>query len=104
MDQLLETNVFFFITSIAVIVFTAGFCVLLYFLVPLVRDARDMMAKVRIAAAEVEADFENLRDAAQEEGQKTKMIADVLLGFAGRALALPPPRRKRRAKRASAQQ
>jgi hypothetical protein len=103
MDELLQTNIFFFITSFAVIIFTAGFVVLLYFLVPLVRDARDMMAKVRAAAAEVEADFEKLKDAAEEEGQKTKVIADVLLGFAGRALSLPPPRRKRRSKRASAQ-
>ena len=76
---------------------------MLYFLVPLLRDARDMMAKIRTAAAEVEEDFERLKDAAEEEGAKTKAIADVLLGFAGRALALPPPRRKRKAKRASTQ-
>jgi hypothetical protein len=102
MDELLQTNVFFFITSIAVIVLTLGFCALLYFLIPLVRDARDMMAKIRAAASEVEADFERLKEAAEEEGQKTKAIADVLLGFAGRALALPARRRKRHVKRASA--
>ncbi len=103
MDELLQTNVFFLITSFAVIIFTAGFCVLLYYLVPLLRDARDMMAKVRAAAQEVEEDFERLKDAAEEEGAKTKAIADVLLGFAGRALALPPPRRKKRRKSSSAQ-
>lgn len=104
MGDLVQADIFFFITSIAVVVFAAGFCVMLYFLIPLLRDARDMMAKVRAAAVEVEADFERLKDAAEEEGAKTKAIADVLLGFAGRALALPPPRRRKaRAKRASSQ-
>lgn len=96
MDELLQTNVFFFITSVAVIVFTIGFVVLLYFLIPLVRDARDMMEKFRHAAEEIEEDFESLRETAQEEGAKTKAIADVVLGFVGRALQVPPRRRKKR--------
>lgn len=102
MGDLMQADIFFFITSIAVVIFAAGFCVMLFFLIPLLRDARDMMAKIRAAAAEVEEDFERLKDAAEEEGAKTKAIADVLLGFAGRALALPPPRKKRR-KSSSAQ-
>ncbi len=99
MNELLQTNVFFFITSIATIVFTAGFLLLLYFLVPLVRDVRDIMAKIHTAAVEVEDDFEALRDAAQEEGAKGKAIIDVILGFVGRALSVRPPRKRRRKKR-----
>jgi hypothetical protein len=97
MNEILNTNIFFFITSVAVIVLTAGFGVLLYFLIPLVRDARDIMAKVATAAEEVEKDFEKLRDSVEEEGAKGKAIADVVLGFAGRALSVPPPRRRNKA-------
>jgi predicted PurR-regulated permease PerM len=98
MNELLQTNVFFFITSIAVVIFTGGFILLLYFLVPLIRDARDLMAKVHTAAEEVEDDFEALRDAAQEEGAKSKVIIDAILGFVGRALSVRPPRKRRRKK------
>jgi uncharacterized protein YoxC len=100
MDELLQTNVFFLITSVAVVVLTIGFSVLLYYLIPLVRDARDVMAKIVLAAQEIEEDFEQLKEAAEEEGAKTKAIADVVLGFVSRALMIRPPR-KRRLKSAS---
>jgi hypothetical protein len=102
-NELLQTNIFFFIASLSTIVISIGICVLLYYLVPLVRDARDMMAKIRIAAEEVEDDFEKLKDVAEEEGAKGKAIADVVLGFVMRALSVRAPRkRKKRLKRATA--
>ena len=102
MDELLQTNVFFFITSLATIIISVGICILLYFLIPLVRDVRDIVAKFRTAAEEVEGDFEKLRGAALEEGAKTKALLDVGLGFLGHFFYTPPkPRRKRSVKRAS---
>jgi uncharacterized protein YoxC len=102
MNELLNTNIFFFITSIAVIVFAIGFVVLLYFLIPLVRDTHDLIAKLASAAKEVEDDYETLKENIEEEGAKTKAIADVVLGFIGRALqVVPPRRRKKKSKRAS---
>jgi len=104
MDELLQTNVFFLITSFAIIIFTAGFCALLYYLIPLARDARDIAAKVLTAAEEMEADFENFRSAAREEGAKSKALVDLALGFIGHFFYTPARlrRRKRVAKRASA--
>ena len=104
MDELLQTNVFFLITSLAVIIFTLGFVVLLYFLVPLVRDARDIVAKFRTATEEIEADFENLRGTAQEEGAKTKAIIDVALGFLGHFFYTPPRRRRKKISRGASAQ
>jgi len=102
MDELLQTNVFFFITSLATIIISIGICLLLYFLIPLVRDARDLVAKFRNATEEVEGDFEKLRDVAEEEGAKTKALLDLGLGFLGHFFYTPPkPRRKRRVKAAS---
>jgi len=101
MNEILNTNIFFFITSIAVVFLTAGFGVLLYYLIPLVRDARDIVAKVATAAEEVEKDFEKLRESVEEEGAKTKAIADTVLGFAGRALQVAPPRRRKKTSKKS---
>ncbi|HEV8677480.1 MAG TPA: DUF948 domain-containing protein [Candidatus Paceibacterota bacterium] len=104
MDELLQTNIFFFITSIAVIIFAIGFCVLLYFLIPLARDAREIAAKFRHAAEEIEADFEALRGSAEEEGAKTKALIDVALGFLGHFFHAPPRRRRKRISRGASTQ
>jgi hypothetical protein len=98
MDELLQTNVFFFITSVAVVVFTLGFLWLLYYLLPLARDARDIAAKFRTATEEIEEDFEALRGTAHEEGARTKALIDVALGFLGHFFYTP--QRRRRKKRA----
>ena len=57
---------------------------------------RDIVAKVRVAAEEIEDDFEKLKDAVEEEGAKSKAIADVALDFVGRALSVRPPTRRRK--------
>jgi len=104
MDELLQTNIFFLITSLAVIVFTVGFCVLLYYLLPLVRDAQEIVSKLRTAAEELEGDFEKLRGNVEEEGARTKMLFDMALGFLGHFFVAPPRRRRKRLpKKASAQ-
>jgi hypothetical protein len=63
MGDLVHADIFFFITSIAVVVFVAGFCVTLYFLIPLLRDARDVVARIKAAEKEVEKDFKKIEKA-----------------------------------------
>lgn len=46
MDSLLEANIFFFITSIAVVLVTIALLVGLYFAIQLVREARRVVALV----------------------------------------------------------
>ncbi len=90
----LTAKVFFVVSSLAVFFVVVGFVLLLLYLLPLVRDARYMMAKFRDAAHELEGDFEKLRAAAGEEGAKGKAIADSILGFIGNALHTPPKRHR----------
>lgn len=98
MNELVHADIFFFISSIATVVLTAGFCVLLYFLIPIARDARDLLAMFHTAAEEIELDFEKFRHAAEEEGHKSKMLIDLLLGFVGHFFYTPPRRRRKRAR------
>lgn len=79
--------------------FIIGFGLLVYFLLPLLRDTRDLISKLRLAAEELEEDYETLKDKVEEEGAKTKAIADVLLGFASRALSITPPHKRKKRKR-----
>lgn len=97
MDDFLFTSAkaFFIISSIAALVVAAGFGVLLFYLIPLARDARDMVAKFSNAAADMEKDFEKLREVVEEEGAKGKVIIDMILGYVARAIHTPPVRRRK---------
>jgi uncharacterized protein YoxC len=63
MGEFVHADIFFFITSIAVVIVAAGFCVMLYFLIPLLRDAREVVAKIKAGAKEVEKDFKKIEKA-----------------------------------------
>ncbi|HVU80275.1 MAG TPA: hypothetical protein VHD37_02840, partial [Candidatus Paceibacterota bacterium] len=80
----------------AVIVLSGGLLVLLFYLIPAARDLRAVAAKVRKAGDEVEKDFEDLRANLRAEGNKGKMLVDVVLGWAGHALKVPAARRSRK--------
>ncbi len=82
MSDLVHADIFFFITSVAVVLLTVGVLVVLYYVVGIVRDLRAIVAKVRKAGEEVEQDFEALRANLHSEGAKGKALVDLVLGFA----------------------
>ncbi len=45
MSEVVHADIFFFISSLAVICITIGVLVLLYYVIPIVRDARAIVAK-----------------------------------------------------------
>jgi hypothetical protein len=96
MSEVIHADVFFFITSMAVICITVGVLILLFYLVPAARDMREIAAKVRKAGDEVEKDFEDLRANLRQEGAKGKMLADIVLAWAGHALKAPQRRRSKK--------
>jgi predicted PurR-regulated permease PerM len=96
MTEIVHADIFFFITSVAVVVVTLGFVAVLYYVIPIVRDVREIVGKVRKAGESVEKDFETLRANVREEGKKGKMLVDLVLGWAMHALT---PRTRRKAKK-----
>ena len=81
MNQILQTNIFFFITGLAVIVVGAGFAVALYYIVLILRDLQKIVSKINKASNELEQDFEALRSNVKNEGVKVRAMADLVLGF-----------------------
>jgi hypothetical protein len=55
MSEVLEANIFFFITSIAVIIFTVMLCVLLYYLIKITASVRRVIERIE-AGSEIIAD------------------------------------------------
>ncbi len=86
MSTLVQADIFFFITSVAVILLTLGVLVILYYIIGITRDLRDIVARVRKAGESIEQDFEALRANVREEGIKSKALVDIVLGFAMRKL------------------
>lgn len=81
MSDVLQANIFFFITAVSVVVVSGFVVVLLYYCVGIARDVRAVAAKVRKASDELEQDFEVLRMQVKTEGVKLRGIIDLLIGF-----------------------
>ncbi len=80
MDTLIHADVFFFISSISVIVIAIVVVVVGVYVVTVLRDAKYISKKLRNAADELEEDFENLRKEVTGEGRKAKYLIDFFLG------------------------
>lgn len=86
MDEIVHADIFFFITSIAVVIIGAGMAVLLALAILIMRDIRAVVQKVRRASDELEQDFEDLRTNVKNEGVRVRTIFDLALGFVARQI------------------
>lgn len=86
MSEIVHADIFFFITSIAVIVVGIGMSVFLFFGILIVRDIRAVVQKVRKASDELEKDFEDLRASVKGEGARVKTVFELMLGFIARQI------------------
>src|SRR5581483_622493 len=94
MNDLIHADVFFFITSIAVIVLGLGMAVAMFYVVAILRDLREIVGKVRRASDHIEQDFEELRSQIKAEGARVRTIVDLVVGMVSRKM---PLRRKKKA-------
>jgi hypothetical protein len=104
MSEVVHADIFFFITSAAVILITIGILIALYYIVQIVRDVREIVARVRKASVEAERDFEALRATLHEEGVKSRALIDLVLGYFARLLRPLAFRPKRDSARPSSEE
>lgn len=62
MSETLQTNVFFVITSVAVVVFTIFLCVALYYLIRILKNVRDVTDRLRRGSEQLAEDAQAVRD------------------------------------------
>jgi predicted PurR-regulated permease PerM len=92
MNEVVHADIFFFITSIAVVVLTIALLVLIYYAIVIARQVKGLVERVEQVEKDIELDIAKVRASLTQEGVKTKAIADLILGFIGSWVA---PRKRR---------
>ena len=95
MSDVLQANIFFFITAISVVVISGFVGVLLYYCIGIAKDVRAIAAKVRKASDGLEQDFDSLRAQVKTEGVKLRGIVDLLIGFVTYRFGAGPRKKKK---------
>jgi len=80
MSEVLQANIFFFITSVAVVVVTILIGVALFYVVMILRNVRDISNKVKRGSEVLGQDLSDFRAAVKQEGTKAKNIVDFFVG------------------------
>lgn len=91
MSEILQANIFFIITSIAVLVFTLFVCIILYQVIKILQSIRKIVSRVEEGSELIAEDVSQLR-AYVVEGSLVSQIMGFFLGKAPKAF------RKRRSK------
>lgn len=79
METLIHADIFFFVTTIAVVFFTIGFIIFAVYFVRILDDLRHISQKMRVEGDKIIEDVEVLREKAKEEGAKVKTLLDLFL-------------------------
>lgn len=91
MSEVLQANIFFVITSVAVVIFTLLVCVLVYQLIKIVKSIRRIVERVEAGSEVLAEDIENIR----ESLNPARLIQFVMSFMPG---AAPKKRRSRKSK------
>ena len=74
MSEVLQANIFFFITSVAVIIVTILVGVALFYVVSILRNVRDISDKIKRGSDVLTQDLSEFRATVKAEGVKAKNI------------------------------
>lgn len=79
MSEVLQTNIFFFITGIAVIIFTLLLCILLYHVIKITKSIRRIMDRIEAGSEIIAEDMSHFRRYFTE-GSLISSLLGVFLG------------------------
>lgn len=99
MSEVLQANIFFFVTSIAVIVFTLLLCVALYHVIRVIKSIRRIVDRIEEGSEAIAADMAHIRKYFAE-GSLISHVLGLVLGGRENTTA-QPKKRSRSKKRAS---
>jgi ABC-type siderophore export system fused ATPase/permease subunit len=80
-ETLIHADVFFFITTIVLVLVSIGVLIALYYVIRILKNARDISDKIKSESTEVISDVKALRLAIKDEGVKWKHVAGLARGF-----------------------
>ena len=89
MNDILHANIFFFITSVAVIAVTLLFVVVLWYVIEILREVRAITKNVHKASDGLESDLAQFRQEVRSSGTKLIGLFNTLVAFAVGRLVRP---------------
>lgn len=84
MDTLIHADIFFFVTTIAVIVVAMALAIALVYLVRILNDVKRIAEQVREETVLFREDIRDLRGQVRNEGFKLRGFLDLITGFFGK--------------------
>lgn len=83
-ESLIHADIFFFISTIALVVISIGFSIALFYIIKILRNLRDISDRANSESEEIVADIKSLRRALRDEGVKWKGVSDLIRLFFSR--------------------
>jgi hypothetical protein len=80
MDELLQTNIFFYVTSAAVILLTIFWVVISFYIFKIVKEVQQITHMVKEESAEIAEDLGDLRESIKQEGFKLWHLLSFMTG------------------------
>jgi signal transduction histidine kinase len=93
MDAVLKADIFFFITTVAIVVLAIAAFIALVFLIQILRDVRHVSKRVREQSDRILSDVEDLRNFIKEEGKKAINFKELASAIIAKFLSKRKPRR-----------
>ncbi|KKS31665.1 MAG: hypothetical protein UU93_C0015G0004 [Candidatus Amesbacteria bacterium GW2011_GWA2_42_12] len=84
MENIIQADIFFFITGIAVIIFTICAIVVMFYVIRILRDMKIISKTMLRESDNLANDIEFVREAVRSEGAKVRTVADFFLGLFNR--------------------
>ena len=94
MDTLAKADIFFFVTTIAVILLTTGFIVVLVYLIKILRDLRGLVSEMHDKADEVMEDIEEFTAEMRRRQVSASIFTRLIQAFV-KALFFQDKKRKK---------
>lgn len=99
MNDVLHANIFFFITSVAVVALAIMWVVILWYVIAILREVKVIVERVRKASEDIEADLQALRASVKASGERVRSFGSVITNFFLHMLEKPARHAPRRAKK-----
>ncbi|MBX4209329.1 hypothetical protein KW799_01350 [Candidatus Parcubacteria bacterium] len=80
-ESLIHADIFFFISSIALVLVTIGIVIAFIYAIGILKNVRDITEKGKAEWSEIVADSKKLRSAIRDEGVKWKHVVDLARNF-----------------------
>ena len=79
MESIIEADIFFFITGMAVVIFTIGMIIAMVYAIRILNDMKRISKIMLKESDKFASDIDSLREAVKSEGAKAKTIANFFL-------------------------